>query len=57
MPNTHLRSVLEAVDVLSRDEDLMREEKIILLNLMEYYIATRRQELEDGIPNGERDGD
>lgn len=57
MPHTHLRNVLEAVDVLSRDEDLMLEERIILLDLVEDYICEVRQKLEDKIPDRKRRSD
>lgn len=53
MSNTYFLDIRKILDRLVKDSEIMPEERVILLRLMEAYIAKIREELEDELAKGE----
>ena len=53
MDNAYFQEAREIVDKLARDKELMLQERLILLKLVEGYIAKVTEDLEDELAKGE----
>jgi hypothetical protein len=52
MDNAYFHEARKIIEKLARDEELMLEERLILLKLVEGYIAKVTEDLEDELAKG-----